>query len=104
MAKCEVRNEYPYDLSTVVMESCVNKKLDETHRDISEHDIENNLNAPKTVMGKYPYCHNDGERKTEKTKKCEIHRLIYENVTENHQDTLDKVTIEISDGTTPADM
>ena len=34
VATCEVRYEYPDDLSTVVMEDCVNKKLDETHIDI----------------------------------------------------------------------
>ena len=39
MATCEVRYEYPYDSYPVVMEDFVNKNLDETHKDISEHDI-----------------------------------------------------------------
>ena len=34
----------------------------------------------------------------------EIHRFINENVTEIHQDALYKVTIEIPDDTTPAEM
>ena len=53
VATCEVRDEYPDDSSPVAMEDCVNKKLDETHRDISEHDIETNLNAIKMVIEKY---------------------------------------------------
>ena len=56
---CEVRDEYPYDLSPVVMEYCVNKNLDETHRDIYEHDIETNLNATKMLIEKYPDGHQD---------------------------------------------
>ena len=44
---CKIRNEYPDDSSPVVMEDCVNKNLDETHRDIYEHDIETNLNEKK---------------------------------------------------------
>ena len=39
----------------------VNKKLDEIHRYISEHDIETNMNAKKTVMEKYPDGHGDDE-------------------------------------------
>ena len=41
------------------MEYCVNKKLDEKHIDISEHDIESNLNATKLVIEKYPDGHDD---------------------------------------------
>ena len=43
-------------------------------------------------------------KKTEKTKKCEIHRVIYEKVTEIHQDALDKVKIKSPDNTNPAKM
>ena len=50
MATCEVREEYPDYSYLVVMEDCVNKKPDETHRDISEHDIETNLNSTKMVI------------------------------------------------------
>ena len=59
----EVRDEYPYELYPVVMEDCVNKKLDEIHRDISEHDIETNLNATKMVIEKYPDGRDDDEKK-----------------------------------------
>ena len=50
MSTCEVRDEYPDDSSPVVMEDCVNKKLDKTHRDISEHEIETYLNATKILI------------------------------------------------------
>ena len=69
VATCEVRDEYPDYLSPVVMEYCVNKKLDETHRDISEHDIENNLNTTKIVLEKYPDSHDDGDNKNKENKK-----------------------------------
>ena len=52
MATCEAGDENPDGSSPVVMEDCVNKKLDKTHRDISEHDIETNMNAMKMVMEK----------------------------------------------------
>ena len=45
------------------MEDFVNNKLDETHRDISEHDIETNLNATKMVIEKYADDHDDYEIK-----------------------------------------
>ena len=47
---CEVRDEYPDDSSPVLMEDCVNKNLDETHRDISKHDIETNRDAMKMLI------------------------------------------------------
>ena len=50
MATCEVRDEYLDDSYPVLMKDCVNKKLDETHRDISELDIETNLNATKMAI------------------------------------------------------
>ena len=52
VATCEVRDEYPDESSPVLMEYCVNTKLDETDRDISEYDIETNLNATKMVIEK----------------------------------------------------
>ena len=36
---CEFRDEYPDDSSPILMEDCVNNNLNETHIDISEHDI-----------------------------------------------------------------
>ena len=42
--------------------------------------------------------------KTGKTKKGEIHRVIFERVTEIHQDALDMVKIEIPEKTTPYEM
>ena len=39
-----------------------------------------------------------------KEKKGEIHRVISKKVTEIHQDDSDKVTIEIPEDKTPADM
>ena len=50
------------------MEDCVNKKLDETHRGISEHDTETNLNAPSMVIEKYPDGHDDDEKKNREKK------------------------------------
>ena len=48
------------------MADCMNKKLDETHRYISDHDIETNLNATKIVIEKYPDGHDDNDIKTDK--------------------------------------
>ena len=50
MEICEVRYEYTDDSSTVVIEDFVNINLYETHRDISEHDIETNRDATKMVI------------------------------------------------------
>ena len=61
MATFEVRDEYLDNPYPVVMEDCVNKRLDETYRDISEHDIETDLNATKLVIEKYPDGHDDDE-------------------------------------------
>ena len=69
MAICEVIDGYRDDTSTVVMEDFVNKKLDETHRDIYEHDIDTNMNATKTVIKKYPDGHDDDEKKTQRKQK-----------------------------------
>ena len=69
MATCEVIDEYSDDSSPVVMEDFVNKKLYEAHRDISEHDIETNLNATKMVIEKYPYGHDDDEEKNQREQK-----------------------------------
>ena len=104
MAIFEVRDEYPDDSSPVVMEDCVNNNLDDTHIDISEHDIETNLYATKTVIEKFPDGHDDDEKRNTREKIYEIHRVISEKVTEIHQDALDKVTIESPDDTIPADM
>ena len=60
---CEVRYEYTDNSSPVGMEYCVNDNLDETHRYISEHDIETNTNATKMVIEKYLDGHDDDEEK-----------------------------------------
>ena len=65
MAKCEVRYVYTDDSSLVVMEGFVNKKLNETHIDISKHDIEINLNDTKMVIEKYTDGHDDDKKKEE---------------------------------------
>ena len=52
MATCEVRDEYPDKSSPVVTEDCVNKKLDETHTDISKNDIETIMSTKKRVIEK----------------------------------------------------
>ena len=51
------------------MEDCVNKKLDKTHRDIYEHDIETNMNATKMVIEKHPDGHDNDERKNQRKQK-----------------------------------
>ena len=61
VATCEVRDEYLNDSYPVVMKDCVNKNLYETHRDISEHNKETNLNATKMVIEKYLDGHYDYE-------------------------------------------
>ena len=40
---CEVIDECPDGTYPVVMEDCVNKSLDEIHRDVSENDKENSF-------------------------------------------------------------
>ena len=50
------------------MEYCVNKKLDETQRDISEHDTETNLNATKRVIENTEMVMMTTRKKTEKKK------------------------------------
>ena len=82
----------------------MNKKLDGTHRDISKHDIETNLDATKMVIEKYPDGHDDDEKKTPDKKTGEIYRVISEKETEIHQYALDNVTIESLDGKTPSEM
>ena len=78
---CDVRDKYPDDSYQVVMEDCVNNNLDETHRDISEHDVATNMDATKTVIEKFPDGHDDDDKKTSEGKKGEIHRVISEKVT-----------------------
>ena len=68
---CEVRYEYPDETSPVVMEYCVNKNLDETNRDISEHDIETNRDAKKMVIEECLDGHDDYEiKKNQRKKRC----------------------------------
>ena len=45
------------------MEYYVNNNLDETHRDISEHDIETNRDIIKMVIEECPGGHDDDEGK-----------------------------------------
>ena len=62
------------------------------------------MNTTKMLIEKYPDGHDDDKREKRENKKGEIYRVISEKVTEIHQDSLDKVTIEIPDDTTPAEM
>ena len=73
---CEVIYEYTDDSSPVVMEDFVNKKTDETHRDISEHDIQTNMNVTKMVIEKYPDVHDDDKRKKIREKKGKYTELF----------------------------
>ena len=75
----------------------------QTHRDISEHDIYTNCGATKMVIENFPDGHDDDKKKN-REKKGEIHRVISGKVTEIHQDASDKITIEIPDDTTPPEM
>ena len=69
MAIFEVRDEYPDDSSPVVMEAFVNKKLDGTPRDISEHDIETNINTTEMVIEKYSDGHDDDKKRKNRENK-----------------------------------
>ena len=64
----EVRHECPDETYPVVMEGCVNKNMDETHRDISEHDIETNWDAMKVVIEEFPDGHGDDEEQHHRIK------------------------------------
>ena len=66
---CDVRHEYPYGLSPVLMEYFVNNDLDKTHRDISEHDIETNRIAVKMVIAEFPDGNDDEKIKKKQRKK-----------------------------------
>ena len=74
---CEVRYECPDDTSPVVMEDCVNNNLDEIHRDISEHDIETNHDAMKTVIEECPDGHDDDKKKNIRVKLENFNTQIY---------------------------
>ena len=63
MEICEVRYECPDDTSPVLTEYGLNKNLDEIHRYIYEHDIENNRNSMKIVTEAFPYGHDDDKKK-----------------------------------------
>ena len=63
MELCKLRDEFPHDTYLVVMEYCVNKNLDETQRDISEHGIETNWDAMKMVIEECPDDQDDDEKK-----------------------------------------
>ena len=56
---CEVRYEYPDYSSKVAMVDSLNKKMDQTHRDISENDIETYRDAMKMVIEEFPDGHDD---------------------------------------------
>ena len=63
MEICEVRDEFPDYTSPFVMEDSVNNNLDEIHRDITEHYIENNRDPMKMIIEEFPYGQDDDERK-----------------------------------------
>ena len=46
----EVIYEFHDGTSPVVMEDCVNKNMDETHTDISEHSIKTKKDSMKMVI------------------------------------------------------
>ena len=73
MEKCEVRDEYPSDSSPVMMEDFVNKNLDETHRYISDHDIETNWCAMKMVIEELPDGHHDDKIKKYQRKNTKVY-------------------------------
>ena len=69
---CEIRDEYPDDSSTVVMEYFVNKNLDETHIDISEHHIWTNWGAMKMVIYRFSDGHDYDKMKKHQRKKTKV--------------------------------
>ena len=70
-------------------EDCANKNLDETHKDISEHDIETNQYAMKMVIEECLDGHDDDEKKT--SEKKVISRVMTENEKKTNRYNLDKV-------------
>ena len=68
MMICEVRDECPDNTYPVVMEDCVNKSINETHRDISEHDKESNWYDMRMLIEKFLDGHNDDEKIKHKRK------------------------------------
>ena len=91
MEICKVRDEYTEDSSSFVIEDCVNKNLDETHR-------ETNMDVTKMVIKKFPrWSWWWREKKTSEKKIGEIHRVLSEKVREIYRNALDEVTIEVPD-------
>ena len=67
----------------------MNNNLDETHRDVYEHDKETNWDAMKMLIEEFPDgC--DGDKKNNIREK-KIHRFITEKKKETNQYTLGKV-------------
>ena len=64
----EVRDECPDDKSTVVMEDCVNNRLEEIHRDITENETETNWDAIKMVIEEFLDDQNDDEKEKQQRK------------------------------------
>ena len=77
MEICEVRDECPDDTYSVVMQYCVNQNLYETHRNISEHDIETNWDAMKIVLEESPDDYDDEYIKEVSEKKIKFNRQSY---------------------------
>ena len=50
MEICEERDKFPDEKSPVAMEACVNNKLDEIHRDITENETETKRDTMKMVI------------------------------------------------------
>ena len=74
---CEVRDECTGGTYPVVMEYFVNKNLDETHRDLSEHEKESNLYAVKMAIEECPDVRDDNKKEKHQIKKQEINEQIY---------------------------
>ena len=77
MKMCEVIDECPDDTYPVVMQYCVNQNLYETHRNISEHDIETNWDAMKIVLEEPPDDYDDEYIKKVLGKKIKFNRQSY---------------------------
>ena len=61
------------------MEYCVNKNLDETHRGISEHDIETKWDATERVIENYQMVMMMKRKKTSDEKKVKYTVLLLKN-------------------------
>ena len=64
MQMCDIRDECTDETSTVVMEDYANNNLDETHRDVYEHNNKTSRNAMKMAIEEFPDGHDVDKKKT----------------------------------------